>query len=322
LSVSEFEIIRRYFTRSWSDVPGVILGVGDDAAIVRATSDQDLVIAADVINEGIHFPVDTTAEAVGHKALAVNLSDLAAMGADPAWFTMTLSLPAVDEQWLERFASGLFALADAHNIFLIGGDTVRGPLSIAINAVGQIPRGTALRRDGAAIGDAVYVSGNLGDAALAIQQLGHDPHHVNPVLRKRLDFPEPRLELGRYLREFASSCIDISDGLAADLSHILEASGVGAVLRIGHVPLSAEVSAAGPENALKLAMGGGDDYELCFTVPPQHVRHIDEASRATGVRLTHIGDIVDEPGLTVLDRNNNPVPLHHLGHDHFIMEDI
>ena len=321
MSASEFEIIRRYFTRPVKDGSGVILGVGDDAAIVRADRDHDLVIAADVINEGIHFPEGTPAYAVGHKALAVNLSDLAAMGADPAWFTMTISLPAVDEQWLTEFASGLFGLADQHKIFLVGGDTVRGPLSISINVVGQVPAGNALCRHGASAGDQVFVSGDLGSAALAIQQIQHHPDRVDPALREALDLPVPRLELGRQLRSIASSCIDISDGLAADLSHILDASQVGAVLQVDSIPVSTPVSAVGREAALMLALTGGDDYELCFTVPPQRVATIQEVSKTLGIKITHIGEIVAETGLKLVDIDNKPVSLHHLGHDHFAGEE-
>lgn len=317
MSVSEFEIIRRYFTRPADQLTDVVLGVGDDAAIVRARSDRELVIAADVINEGIHFPSNTPARAVGHKALAVNLSDLAAMGADPAWFTMTISLPSIDEQWLGEFADGLFELADRHAVTLIGGDTVRGPLSVSITAIGQVPTGAGLRRSGAKAGDFIFVSGTVGDAACALQQINDSPDKVDPVLREKLDFPRPRTELGQKLRGIASSCIDISDGLAADLSHILEASKVGAILQAETIPISSEISATAPKNSLALALGGGDDYELCFTVPPEHVASIEQVSRATGVRLSCVGEIVTESGLRVVDSNNNSVPLHHLGHDHF-----
>lgn len=317
MSVNEFEIIRRYFTRPAAIDSGVVLGVGDDAAIVRIGGDQELVIAADVVNEGIHFPVNTSAQAVGHKALAVNLSDLAAMGADPAWFTMTISLPQADEQWLGQFASGLFNLADQFGISLIGGDTVRGPLSIAINALGRVPVGAALRRSGAVVGDQIFVSGTLGDAACALQQIHHDPDNVDPALRQRLDFPTPRVELGRRLRGMANACIDISDGLAADLSHILDASRVGAVLHIDRIPVSAEAASADARASLILAMTGGDDYELCFTVPPVYAETINQVSKEAGVSLTCVGEIVAEPGLIMVDSDNQRVSLGHLGHDHF-----
>lgn len=298
MSISEFEIIRRFFTRSRPSETGVILGVGDDAAIVRPEPGQDLVIAADVLNEGIHFPVSTAPRAIGHKALAVNLSDLAAMGATPLWFTMTLSLPDVREDWLNEFATGLFAIADRFGIELIGGDTVRGPLSIGIQVVGGVKAGMALRRDGAQVGDHVYVSGTLGDAAAALDQLGKR-QPVLPVLRERLDFPNPRVELGRGLAGLANSCIDVSDGLMADLGHILEASNVGARIDAGLLPLSDWLSRANSTDAYRFALSGGDDYELCFTVPEGRIGDLESICASSGIQCTRIGEVLAGPGLKV-----------------------
>jgi len=298
LSISEFEIIRRFFTRSRSADASVILGVGDDAAIVRPEPGHDLVIAADVLNEGVHFPVSTAPRAIGYKALAVNLSDLAAMGAKPLWFTMTLSLPDTSEDWLGDFAAGLFEIADRFGIELIGGDTVRGPLSVGIQVVGEVNSGMALRRDGAQVGDHVYVSGTLGDAAAALDQLGKQ-QPVLPSFRERLDYPAPRVELGRRLAGLANSCIDVSDGLMADLGHILDASHVGARIDAGLVPLSKELSEFDQVDAYRFALSGGDDYELCFTVPGERIGDLERICAESGIRCTRIGEIMAGPGLEV-----------------------
>jgi len=303
LSISEFEIIRRFFTRNRPSATGVVLGVGDDAAIVRPETGHDLLIAADVLNEGIHFPVSTAPRAIGHKVLAVNLSDLAAMGATPLWFTMTLSLPDVREDWLSEFAAGLFAIADRFGIELIGGDTVRGPLSVGIQVIGSVKSGMALRRDGAKLGDQVYVSGVLGDAAAALDKL-KSQQPVSPALQERLDFPNPRVELGRRLVDLANSCIDVSDGLMADLGHILEASKVGARIDVRSIPLSGSLSQISSTDAHRFALSGGDDYELCFTVPEGKINELDRISAESGVQCTRIGVIVAGTGLEVTGSEN------------------
>ena len=317
MSLNEFEVIRRYFTHRSKTTSGIVLGVGDDAAIVRPTPGNDLVVAADMLNAGIHFPDSTEPAAIGHKALAVNLSDLAAMGAKPSWFTLSLSLPVTEEAWLAAFSQGLFDLADESEIALVGGDTVRGPLSIGIQVIGQVPAGAGLRRSGAQPGDKVYVTGTLGDAALALQQIKQGAT-LETELRSRLDFPAPRTRFGLRLLGIANSCIDISDGLAADLGHILEASQVGASLSTASFPFSKYLAALESEHAIRLALSGGDDYELCFTVPDKKTEMIELLSKEIGVPVTCIGKITNEAGLHLSDSN---ITLASIGFNHFADED-
>lgn len=313
MSLSEFELIKRYFARHDSYRDDVVLGVGDDAAIVRPAAGSHLVIAADVLNEDVHFPASTQPSAIGHKALAVNLSDLASMGAIPRWFTMTLSLPSAEEGWLSEFASGLFGLADQFQVDLVGGDTVRGPLSIGIHLVGEIDAGAALRRSGARPGDRVYVSGTLGGAAVALHRLKSEAG-VAPGLQARLDCPNPRVDLGRTLVGVASSCIDISDGVLADLGHVLDASGMGASIDLASLPMPG-IELTGQERIL--AIRGGDDYELCFTVPANLEARLESISTELDCPLTCIGEIHDKPGLVL----NGPEELVRSitagGYDHF-----
>ncbi|MGW8247072.1 MAG: thiamine-phosphate kinase [Acidiferrobacterales bacterium] len=316
MSLNEFEVIKRFFDHRGQTAPGVILGIGDDAAIVRTEPGQDIVIAADVLNAGIHFPESTDARAIGHKALAVNLSDLAAMGAKPSWFTLSLSLPKVDEDWLTGFSTGLFELAEQFGIFLVGGDTVRGPLSISVQVVGQVAEGSGLRRSGAQVGDKIYVSGTLGDAALALKQVqqGEQPE---PELRNRLDYPVPRVDLGTRLLGIASSCIDISDGLAADLGHILEASGCGAIVSTAALPVSEYLNALDSDSVIRLALTGGDDFELCFTVSAEKSKLVEQLGRELDLPITCIGEITDKSGLQLSDYSNS---LDSTGFNHFARE--
>lgn len=318
MATSEFDIIQRFFNRPVDGSTGVILGVGDDAAIVQPTSGFELVIAADVLNEGVHFPTGTSAHAIGYKALAVNLSDLAAMGAEPQWFTMTLSLPSGDDDWIAEFSRGLFEIADLYGVTLIGGDTVKGPLSIGIHVIGKVPVGTAMRRDGANVGDKIYVSGTLGDAALALQQLkdNHAPI-VNQNLRKKLDYPVPRVQLGRSLRGIASSCIDISDGLVADLTHILSASDVGATVDFDSIPLSNELLDITAENKSKFTLRGGDDYELCFTVSLEQVSRLEAVSGELDIPIQCLGEITDSRKLEIPGSGLGADELVNGGFDHF-----
>ena len=313
MSLNEFEVIQRFFDRRDQVAGGVVLGIGDDAAIVRPESGKDVIVATDILNAGIHFPESTDANAIAYKALAVNLSDLAAMGATPSWFTMTLSLPEVDENWLVDFSRGLFQLADEFSIALVGGDTVRGPLSVGIQVMGQVPCGTGLKRSGAQIGDKIYVSGTIGDAALALQQIkqGNQPA---PELRKRLDYPVPRIGLGIRLLDIANSCIDVSDGLAADLGHILGASGVGASISTVSLPLSGFLGALDHDQAVRLALTGGDDYELCFTVPGEKKKSVEEISSDLGLPIACIGEITNDAGLQLSDYGNS---LESIGFNHF-----
>ncbi len=312
--LSEFGLIDRYFRRPAGD--DVALGVGDDAALLRPPPGELLAVTVDTLIAGRHFPVDTDPEAIGHKALAVNLSDLAAMGATPRWFLLALSLPEAEEDWLAAFARGLLALADAHGIRLVGGDTTRGPLSITITAMGTVPAGEALTRSGAQPGDGIYVSGTVGDAGLGLRAaLGADmPVSAEQAAeaRHRLDRPEPRTALGLALRGRATACLDVSDGLAQDLGHLLTASGVGAALMLERLPLSDALRALPPDQARLLALTAGDDYELCFTLPPG----VDPAVLALPVPVTRIGVIVAEPGLRLtLHGAPNPLPLQ--GYNHF-----
>lgn len=313
MSLNEFELIKRYFACHDSYRSDVVLGIGDDAAIVQPRPGSSLAIAADVLNEGIHFPASTHPSAIGYKALAVNLSDLAAMGAVPRWFTMTLSLPRAEDSWLRDFASGLFALADQFQVALVGGDTVRGPLSIGIHLVGEIDAGVVLQRSGARSGDRIYVSGSLGSAAVALHRLqeGTEPA---PGLRERLDQPVPRVDLGRRLVGLATSCIDISDGILADLGHVLEASDKGASIELESLPLP-EIEMTGQERLL--AIRGGDDYELCFTAPANLATRLESISAELDCPFACIGEIHDKPGLVL----NGPEELVRSvaagGYDHF-----
>ncbi len=317
-TLSEFEIIRRYFERP---ARGAVLGVGDDAALVRPASGMDLAVSTDMLLEGRHFLPGAEPRALGHKALAVNLSDMAAMGATPRWATLAIALPECDEAWLAAFADGLFALAARHEVDLVGGDTTRGALTIAITIFGEVPPGLALLRGGARPGDDIWVSGELGGAALG---LAHAQGRVALVaeaaaaVRTRLDQPEPRVELGERLRGLASAAIDISDGLAGDLGHLLERSGVGALVHYERLPkATAFERLADPELERECVLSGGDDYELCFTAPQAQRAHIEALVAQTGVALTRIGAI--QPGearLLLLDRAGKPLP-HGGGFDHF-----
>lgn len=291
----EFDLIARIRQRA-SSRDDVVLGIGDDAALLAPPPGQWLVAAQDTLNIGVHFPAETAPDAIGWKALAVNLSDLAAMGAEPAWCLLSLSLPAADAGWLDGFLDGFLTLAAEHQVALVGGDTTRGPLSISVAIHGFVPAGAALRRAGAAVGDDVWVTGTLGDAAAALQ-LGVDAPFA---LRERLDRPSPRLAAGCALRGSASACIDVSDGLLADLAHVLEASGVGAELEAEALPTStALANACAVETRRALQLAGGDDYELCFTAPAAQRATIGCALAAAGTPVTRIGRIVAGHGCRV-----------------------
>jgi thiamine-monophosphate kinase len=317
--VGEFELIDRYFARLGAERADVVLGVGDDAALLRVPPGHELVAAVDTLVAGRHFLPDARADDVGWRALAVNLSDLAAMGATPAWATLALTLPELDEDWLEGFASGFGALATAHGVALVGGDTTRGPLTISVQLMGCVPEGRALRRSGARPGDLVYVTGWPGDAAagLALLQGRLGGGGANrATLVQRFNRPEPRVAFGPRLAGIASACIDVSDGLAQDLGRIASASGVGAVIRATELPLSRSLYAlAGEERAREFALAGGDDYELLFTVPPA-ARAALAVQLGNGAPACHcIGEIVAGRGVRVLGpRGEQPAPP---GFDHF-----
>ena len=303
---SEFDIIEHYFKTQQVKRDDVTVGIGDDAAIISMPVDRQLVVALDTLVAGVHFPDNTVAEDIGYKALAVNLSDLAAMGATPAWFTLALTLPRSDKDWLAGFARGLFELAAEYGLELIGGDTTQGPLTISIQVAGYVPTGQALLRSGARAGDAIYVTGTLGDAALGLRCLQQaDSFPYNEMALNRLNRPQARLAFGQALRGIASACIDVSDGLLADLSHILTASNVGARIDRQSIPLSAPLQTLCHHDETKytLALAGGDDYELCFCVSPQHDAALQSVIQQSGLRVTQVGTIEPQAGIR----------LHHAG---------
>ncbi len=311
--MGEFDLIERYFKRP---ARRAVLGVGDDCALLQAAAGMQLAISSDMLVEGRHFFPDVDPAALGHKALAVNLSDLAACGATPLAFTLALALPRVDEAWLAGFSAGLLALADAHGCELVGGDTTQGPLNICITVFGEVPRGQALLRSGAHVGDDIYVSGTLGDARLALEVLRgklHLPPDEMARARTRLERPEPRVALGQALRGIASSAIDISDGLAGDLGHILKASGVGAAL---NTDAALGLMAAG-NRQLEYVLSGGDDYELSFTAAPGARQAVEAAANRSGTAITRIGQIEQQPGLRLADAQGRPVAGNFRSFDHF-----
>lgn len=316
--VSEFDLIRRFFTRPSRNA---VLGVGDDAALIRPTPGMELAVSTDMLVAGTHFLLDADPHRLGHKALAVNLSDMAAMGAAPRWATLSLSLPEADEEWLKGFSEGFFETAGKYSVDLIGGDTTRGPLNICVQIMGEVSAGMALRRDGAKPGDEVWVSGQLGDAALALAHLQgrlplmpHDAAACLPALHT----PIPRVALGEALVGVAHSAIDISDGLLADLSHVLEASGVAAELDFAALPASPVLHARLHEEAARnCLLAGGDDYELCFTVPPSRREEVMAISHRLELPLTCIGRIRQGQGLRLLDAAGKDMPIGVMGFDHF-----
>jgi thiamine-monophosphate kinase len=315
---SEFDIIRRHFTRP---AHSAALGVGDDCALLASRPGTLLAVTTDMLLAGRHFFPDAEPEQLGHKALAVNLSDLAAMGADPCWVLLALALPEADEAWLSAFARGFFALADRHGVELVGGDTNRGPLAIAVTAIGEVPQSLALRRDGARAGDDVWLSGATGEAALALAHLQGRVRLEGRALRDglaRLHRPEPRIELGGRLRGIASGAIDVSDGLLADLGHVAEASRVGAEISLAAVPRAPAIAACRDQKlADACLLSGGDDYELVFTAPGGRRDDVDALARDLGLPLTRIGRIVPgTPGVRLVDRSGATVSAPR-GWDHF-----
>ena len=326
--MGEFDLIARYFTRPVRPGGTAALGVGDDCALLAPRPGMQLAISSDMLVEGRHFFADVDPEALGHKSLAVNLSDLAACGAKPLAFTLALALPRVDEAWLAGFSKGLLALADAHGCELVGGDTTQGPLNICITVFGEVPAGQALLRGGARAGDDIYVSGTLGDARLALEALlGHIhlPDELLAQARQRLERPTPRVALGLALRGIASSAMDVSDGLLGDFGHILKASGVGACIRtdetIKLIAAGAFPSSARGQFDAKIlqqcTLAGGDDYELLFTAPPQHRAAVAEAAAQSQTPVTRIGQVEAAPGLRLLDAQGMPVENRFASFDHF-----
>ena len=347
-SMGEFDLIKRFFTRP---TPRAVLGVGDDCALLQPSPGMQMAISSDMLVSGRHFFADVDPRALGHKALAVNLSDLAACGATPVAFTLALALPDADPVWLEPFSQGLLALADLHGCELIGGDTTRGPLNICITVFGEVPKGQALLRSGAMAGDDIYVSGTLGDASLALAHLLQERNGMDgektvagesskasllqfpatdlAQARQRLEWPSPRVALGMALRGIASAAADISDGLLGDLGHILERSGMGAILDttlafslLGahHYSEQAAALLAQPEmrsTLLQHVLSGGDDYELVFTAPPALQAAVHAAALASQTPVTRIGQIDAAPGLRLLDSQGKLLDHHFRSFDHF-----
>ncbi|MDC6177230.1 thiamine-phosphate kinase [Ralstonia solanacearum] len=315
--LSEFGLIRRYFTRP---ARRATLGVGDDCALLGPRPGHELAISTDMLVAGRHFFADAEPRALGHKALAVNLSDLAAMGAEPRAFTLAMALPAADPAWLGPFAEGLLALADAFHCELIGGDTTRGPLTLSLTVFGDVPAELALRRDAARPGDDLWVSGTVGDARLALGALRGEwplaPEALAQV-QPRMDTPTPRVALGLALRGIARAALDVSDGLLGDLGHILAQSQVGATVEVERVPRSATLAQEPPARQLQCTLAGGDDYELCFTAPADSHEAVLAAGQRAGVPVTRIGRIDAEPGLRLIDAHGAPIDFSHAGFDHF-----
>ena len=314
MGAGEFDLIARIRARVATRAD-VVLGIGDDAALLAPPPGRQLVVTADTLNDGVHFPRGTSPADVGWKALAVNLSDLASMGAEPAWCTLSLSLPQSDPAWIEGFLDGFLDLAGQHDIALVGGDTTRGPLSIAVTAMGLVEPGRALRRDGARVGDEVWVTGTLGDAAGGLALLDREPV---PALRARLDRPTPRVAAGRALAGIATACVDVSDGLLADLGHVCARSHAAAHLDVDALPASAALREAfGEADRIALQASGGDDYELCFTAPADAGADIGAVSAQLGLRITRIGRIVVGEGVHPVDAKSQPWSSPRRGYDHF-----
>jgi thiamine-monophosphate kinase len=320
MSLGEFELIERFFTRRRSRA---VIGTGDDCAVIAPRAGMQLAVSSDMLVEGRHFLSTVDPTRLGHKALAVNLSDLAACGAQPLGFTLALALPRADAAWLEPFARGLLDLADEHDCELVGGDTTAGPLNICITVFGEVPAGGAVLRSGAHVGDDIYVSGTVGDARLALEAFRGTvslPGQHFDAVRLAMETPQPRVALGLALRGVASAAIDVSDGLLGDLRHILRRSGlggVGAVVDVDAVPRSA-ILAEQPEALQRLCtLNGGDDYELVFTAPPAAREAVHAAEATTGVVLTRIGHIDSTPGLRLVDAHGRPVPWDGQSFDHF-----
>jgi thiamine-monophosphate kinase len=315
---SEFDLIARHFTRPAANA---VLGVGDDCALVDITNGMDLAVSTDTMVSGTHFFPDVDPETLGHKALAVNLSDMAAMGAMPYWAMLALTVPSVDHEWLAAFAKGFFDLAAEFNVSLIGGDTTRGPLTLTVTIMGEVPAGAALRRSGAKAGNDVWVSGNIGDAALAVAHrhgklvLGEGDYHEAVM---RLYEPTPRVRLGQALRGIATAAIDVSDGLLADLGHICRLSGVGATVDLNSIPVSAIGAKHFASDAGRTAIvAGGDDYELCFTAAPNSRESIAEMEDSLGIPLTRIGQVKRGKGVSLLGPDGKAVKIDGRGYDHF-----
>jgi thiamine-monophosphate kinase len=313
---NEFELIERYFRTAVGN--DVLLGIGDDAAIIDVR--EPIVVAVDTLVGGVHFPPDLAARSVGHRALAVNLSDLAAMGAKPRWATLALTLPDADERWIEEFAAGFFALAERYGVSLVGGDTTRGPVTITVQLLGTLAGGAVLKRSGGRPGDDVYVTGTLGDGAAAVPILALGSASRTPAqeqLVERFCYPSARVAAGIALAPLASAAIDISDGLVADLGHLCEQSACGADVEIERLPISPALRAAfSTSQAEDFALGGGDDYELCFTASPERAAEVAAVLQENATAFARIGRLTEGQGVTCR-RAGHPVAIRMSGYAHF-----
>ncbi len=321
----EFELIKTFFDRG--PARHATLGIGDDCALVDLAANETLAISTDMLVEGRHFFADVNPRSLGHKALAVNLSDLAAMGAKPLSFTLAMALPTANATWLQEFSLGLFELADRFGCELIGGDTTQGPLNLSITVLGRLPKGVALRRDGAQLGDDLWVSGRLGGPSYALRERyaatalasrpGAFPAHVPQDCIDKLERPEPRLSLGLALRHLASSAIDLSDGLMGDVAHLCERSRCGARIRVDQIPLLESLSHLPLEVSLALVLTGGDEYELCFTAASENRAHIRRIAQDLGLALTIIGEMTAGGAIDLVDQDDRPVVFGGHAHQHF-----
>lgn len=311
--MKEFDLIGRYFVDGGYQRKDVVVGIGDDCAVTTVAANQQLATTTDTLVSGIHFLADAPAKSVAYKAVAVNLSDLAAMGAEPAWISLSLAISEVDESWMADFVDGMYELTRYYSVQLIGGDTVRGPLSMTITAQGFIPPGNELKRSTARPGDWVYVTGHLGDAAagLAILQGELDAGEgVRDYLVNRHLYPTPRVAAGTALRRVASACIDVSDGFLADLGHILNASGCGACIQVDKLPISSQLNdSVSPDQAIEYALSGGDDYELIFTVNEEQRGNLETALANTGIRFSCVGQITGHAKKIDLKNKNTAYPI-------------
>lgn len=318
--MNEFDLIRKYFRRDYRR-EDIIVGNGDDCAVVSIPAGHQMATSIDTLVEGVHFLADTNPEWLGHKALAVSLSDLAAMGSVPRWATLALTLPEADDEWLAAFSKGFLSLADRFNVALIGGDTTRGPLSISVQVMGIVMEGQAVRRSGASEGDDIYVTGQLGDACLGLMSLENEAllePHLAYSCRMRLERPDPRVSVGVGLSPFASAMIDCSDGLLADLGHLLAASGLGGVIKRERFPLSEAVRSFVTEHDnWQPVFAGGDDYELVFTAPPSSRSIVAAMVESTGCSISWLGTVTTHDELIVLGDDDLPMSLSGSGYRHF-----
>lgn len=321
--MKEFDLIKKYFTEQVIKRKDVMLGIGDDCAIVNSIKEQQIAVTTDTLVAGVHFPLETSPRAIGHKSVVVNLSDLAAMGAEPAWISLAITLPDVDEAWIDEFCQGVFDVCEYYNVQLIGGDTTQGPLSITITAQGLLPAEKYTARSGAKPGDWVYVTGELGDAALALQHIQNKielDESYQEAVHKRLNFPKPRILAGQAIRGYASSAIDLSDGLISDITHIIKASNVGANIVLDNLPISqASIDTLGEDNARELALKGGDDYELLFTVSENNKVALETSMGNTRNVITCIGQLNNSNKLTVTS-NSKAIDINAKGYEHFSQE--